>query len=82
MPRDAVSRTANVERNGGHKYVICFGQYQLLFAEANEDRTVASKVNYMKIKFRNVYLNDIQNAYINFRVNDGIDDIDVCQCVQ
>ena len=24
MPRDAVSRTANVERNGGHKWVTCF----------------------------------------------------------
>merc|ERR1719452_250912 len=26
MPRDCVSRTANVERNGGHKHVISFSQ--------------------------------------------------------
>ena len=26
MPRDAVSRTANVERNGGHKWVNVYGK--------------------------------------------------------
>ena len=30
MPRDAVSRTANVERNGGHKWDTKFGNSELL----------------------------------------------------
>ena len=29
MPRDAVSRTANVERNGGHKWVSMSCKYSL-----------------------------------------------------
>ena len=54
MPRDAVSRTANVERNGGHKWVNQFGLEIYHFKE-----TVTGNVNIIRATFLSKYLKKI-----------------------
>ena len=43
MPRDAVSRTANVERNGGHKWVNVQSQKTTAIRRKTVEETVVSR---------------------------------------
>ena len=61
MPRDAVSRTANVERNGGHKWVK-----RNLYIIACNYHNVCSFFNL----FFNYHLRNVSNLIVSSNVSD------------